>query len=245
MQSVKTRAIVIHSLPFGESDLIVTFFSPDAGIIKGIAKGARKSRRRFQGSLEPFATVALGAFVKESGALARVDAADLLDARLWIREDLKKFGVGCVMLELVSVFEVPGAHSREAFSLLETALNLLEKSRAPSSLLAAFFVKYLKLSGFGLPFSSCGKCGADLALTGATYAGGFSIYCPRCVPKAEAALGRGTVAFIRRAESVEDAALGRLKLGPYEEREALDFLGKFTAASAGKRLKTLDIINEF
>jgi DNA repair protein RecO (recombination protein O) len=245
MGSVKTKAIVVHSLPFGESDLIVTFFSPDAGIIKGIAKGARKSRRRFQGSLEPFATVSLGAFVKESGALARVDAADLLDARLGIREDLKKFGAGCVMLELVSVFEVPGAHSREAFSLFEAALDLLSKSSAPLSLLAAFFVKYLKISGFGLPFSSCAKCGSDLSLTGAVYAGEFSVYCPSCVPKAQASVGRGTVAFIRRAETVEDGTMGRLKLGPNEEGEALDFLGKFTAAAAGKRLKTLDIINEF
>ena len=97
---------------------------------------------------------------------------------------------------------------------------MLEKSRAPSSLLAAFFVKYLKISGFGLPLSSCARCGADLALTGATYAGGFSVYCPGCVPKAEAALGRGTVAFIRRAEPSKTRRWGGSSLSS-EEREAL------------------------
>ncbi len=120
MQLIKTKAIVVHTLPYGESDLIVTFFSPGTGIIKGMAKGARKSRRRFQGSLEPFATVMLGAVLKESGTLARVDTADLLDARLGIRNDLKKYGAGSVMLELVSIFEVAGAHSGEVFSLIET-----------------------------------------------------------------------------------------------------------------------------
>ncbi len=244
MNLIKTKAIVIRSIPYGESDLVVIFFSPGFGIIRGMAKGARKSRKRFLGSLEPFATVMLGAAVKESGALARVDTADLVNARLGIREDLKKYGAGSVMLELVSIFEVSGA-SGEVFHLIETALDILEGSSASLSLLAAFFPRYLSLSGFGIPLSSCGRCGADLALTGAMYAGGFSIYCSRCSPPAEAAIGRGTVAFLRRAETVGTEVIGRLKLGSRDEKDALDFLGKFASAAAGKRLKTLDIASEF
>ncbi len=247
MQLIKTKAIVIRSLPYGESDLVVTFFSPGFGIIRGMAKGARKSRRRFQGSLEPFTTVMLGAFLKESGALARVDTADIVNARLGIRDDLKKYGAGSVMLELVSIFEVSGA-SGEVFNLIETALNLLERSPASLSLLAAFFPRYLRLSGFAIPLSSCGRCGADLALTGAAYAGSFSIYCPGCATRLEApeaAIGRGTVAFLRRAEAVGTEAIGRLKLCSRDEKDALDFLGRFASAAAGKRLKTLDIASEF
>ena len=244
MNLIKTKAIVIHSLPYGESDLIVTFFSPASGIIKGMAKGARKSRKRFQGSLEPFATVMLGAAVKESGALARVDTADLVNARLGIRNDLKKYGAGSVILELVSIFEVSGA-SDEVFRLTETTLDLLERSSASLSLLAAFFPRYLRLSGFAIPLSSCGRCGADLGLTGAVYAGGFSIHCSRCSPPVEASIGRGTVAFLRRAEIVGDEAIGRLKLGSRDEKDVLDFLGRFASAAAGKRLKTLDIAGEF
>ncbi len=259
MNLVKTKAIVIRSIPYGESDLVVIFFSPAEGIIRGMAKGARKSRKRFQGSLEPFATVMLGAAIKESGALARVDAADLVNARLGIREDLKKYGAGSVMLELVSIFEVAGAHSGDAFSLLETALDVLEMSSSPLSLLAAFFPGYLRLSGFAIPLSSCGRCGADLAITGAMYAGGFSICCPGCAPfcaacppeaglqvaDLPAAISRGTVAFLRKAEAIGAEAIGRLKLGGKDEKDALDFLGRFAASAAGKRLKTLDIASEF
>jgi len=49
----KTSAIVIHSLDYGESDRIVTFYSSDFGKIKGIAKGARRSKIRFSNALEP------------------------------------------------------------------------------------------------------------------------------------------------------------------------------------------------
>ena len=43
----KTSAIVIHSLDYGESDRIVTLYSSDFGKVKGIAKGARRSKKDF------------------------------------------------------------------------------------------------------------------------------------------------------------------------------------------------------
>ena len=50
----KTKAIVLRSIDYGESDRILTFLTDDFGKLKGIAKGARRSRRRFANALEPF-----------------------------------------------------------------------------------------------------------------------------------------------------------------------------------------------
>ena len=52
--SHKTEAIVLRCLDYGESDRIVTFYTRDYGKLRGIAKGARRSRKRFANALELF-----------------------------------------------------------------------------------------------------------------------------------------------------------------------------------------------
>ena len=145
---IKTRAIVLKALPYGESDLIITFMSETSGQIRGIAKGARASRRRFAGCFEPFTLIDLVCRVKESGGLARVDSADAVTAHYGIREDLARLTAGARILELAAEAEVHGSEAALAFSLLDKTLELLERSRGADALCAAFYVKYLALSGF-------------------------------------------------------------------------------------------------
>ena len=49
----ETEAMVLRSHPLGESDRIVTFLTRSSGKVRGVAKGARRSRRRFGSNLEP------------------------------------------------------------------------------------------------------------------------------------------------------------------------------------------------
>ena len=52
--SKKASAIVLRSFDYGESDRIITFYTDDFGKLTGIAKGARRSKRRFPNALELF-----------------------------------------------------------------------------------------------------------------------------------------------------------------------------------------------
>lgn len=49
----RTEAIVLRLLDYGESDRIVTFYTAGFGKLRGIARGARRSRKRFANALEP------------------------------------------------------------------------------------------------------------------------------------------------------------------------------------------------
>ena len=213
-----TRTIVINSIPYGESDLIITFFSCEYGLLKGMAKGARKSRKRFGGCFEPFSLLDLGVRIKDSGMLARVDSADLIDARLGIREDLDRINQGARMLELVSIFEPAGPPATKPFNLLDETLSQLEKSSNPAGLCASFFVKYLEISGFGIPISREGFRG-----------------------EGRTSLCRGSLAFICQAGSIEVSKMGRLTLSAGAEREVFNFLRDYVVQISGKCLKSLDI----
>ncbi len=69
MPALSSEAIILQSKPTGESDLVVDFLSPDLGRLKGIAKGAKKSKKRFIHCLEPLSRSRLELFEKPSQGL--------------------------------------------------------------------------------------------------------------------------------------------------------------------------------
>ncbi len=111
-----THAIVIRCLPYGESDKIVTFFTKNFGKLKAIAKGARRSKKRFQNALELFTYVRLIFFDREGMGMVRAEGCDILNSFPNIREDLKKIIYGNYLLELVNEMAMEREENSEAFS---------------------------------------------------------------------------------------------------------------------------------
>ena len=78
----ESEAIVLRTYPFRESDLLVTLFTRTEGKIRGAARAAKKSRRRFGGALEPLTYVKLTWEDRERQELSRLDACEVLDSPL-------------------------------------------------------------------------------------------------------------------------------------------------------------------
>src|SRR5579863_5212645 len=82
MSVLTSEAVVLRTWPLHEADLIVSFFTRDYGRIKGTAKAALKSRRRFGGALEPM-TVARAWFVERPRhELVRLDQLEIIRSPL-------------------------------------------------------------------------------------------------------------------------------------------------------------------
>jgi len=78
----ESEALVLRTYPFRESDLLVTLFTRSEGKIRGAARAAKKSRRRFGGALEPLTYVKLTWEDRERQELSRLDACEVLDSPL-------------------------------------------------------------------------------------------------------------------------------------------------------------------
>src|SRR5438067_13002781 len=74
-----SEAIVLRTYPMHESDLLVTLFTRNEGKIKGVAKAAKRSKRRFGGALEPLTIVRAQYEHKPRQELARFDAFDNIE----------------------------------------------------------------------------------------------------------------------------------------------------------------------
>ncbi|HLW52232.1 MAG TPA: DNA repair protein RecO [Candidatus Angelobacter sp.] len=80
--SKQSEALILRTYPFHEADLLVTLFTRAEGKIRGVAKSAKRSRRRFGGALEPLTYVTAHWQEKEKQELARLDSCDVISSPL-------------------------------------------------------------------------------------------------------------------------------------------------------------------
>src|SRR5215467_16019430 len=78
----ESEAIVLRTYPLREADLLVTFFTRSEGKVHGVARSAKKSKRRFGGALEPLTYVKAFYQERERQELARLDWCEVLESPL-------------------------------------------------------------------------------------------------------------------------------------------------------------------
>ncbi len=239
-----TDAIVIRSLPYGESDKIVTFFTKDFGKLKAIVKGARRSRKRFQNALELFAHIRLVFFDREAGGLVRGEGCDILGSFQKIREDLKKILYGNYFLELMNEMSGEREANREAFDLLLSFLSILEKMEPEEEQLRMFEIRMLTLFGYRPNMVRCGICKKsweDLKETSVLFsAEKGSLVCEPCSRGLRDLfpLSLGTARLVENISRAEMDKLHRLRFTAQALSESRRLLPRFIAYQLGKELKS-------
>jgi DNA repair protein RecO (recombination protein O) len=197
---LSTPAFVLRTRPYGESDLIVTFITERHGKLTGIGKGARNSKRRFPGTLQPFLHVRIAFQQRPRSDLAFLLRCELLEAMRGITHELGRYGAACYVLDLTDRMVLGQESGAEVYELVREALGLLAAGAAPDPLLRAVELHLLRASGYAPAFDRCRRCGAppDTALFLAVERGG--LLCRRCVPAEQRVLpvGAHTAALLTR-----------------------------------------------
>jgi len=211
---LRTEAIVLRSLRYGEADRILHLYTPMRGRVSAIAKGVRRTRSRFGGRLEPFGHVDMHLHEGRSDLLT-VTGADTIHAHAHLRDDAAALDAAGRACDAVARLFESGDPHPEVFHLLGNELRLLEDEPAMATLAnqLAFRLKLLVAAGFGPQLSACASCGEREHLVGFSGAAG-GVVCEACEASAFA-LDEGAHGFM-----VE--ALGRpLAQTPQTELRAL------------------------
>jgi DNA repair protein RecO (recombination protein O) len=158
-----TDALVLRTVDYGDTDRIVTLLTRSHGKVSGLARGARRSQRRFGGSLEPGALVEVE-LAPTRGELFRLAQARIRQAFPGLLSDFRKLTWAGAALELVREAVPP----REPDPLvLEATLRLFELLEADGpprrDRLLAFEARTVGLLGWAPNLRSCGSCGRRAA----------------------------------------------------------------------------------
>jgi len=159
MKTYTSQAIIMHTKEFGETDLLVTFFTPDKGRLKGIAKGAQKSRKRFVNCLDVFCLAELDYSLKREGGLYFLNSGKLINAYPGIRSDFTILGKASYMVELTEILFPWGVADRNMFELLKGALDALADVDNVDIIPFIFEIKAMTLGGYGINLEKCSICG--------------------------------------------------------------------------------------
>lgn len=234
MEPARTAALVIDVKDYGEADKIVTFFSLSRGRMSGIAKGAKRSLKRFVNKLELFTLLEIHFTDSRSSSLVRLDQAELLAHFPLLRSDYARYSGGVLLCELVLQWTRENDPDPALFELLHWGLTCLADPERPLLWVAVIFqLKLFTLLGYQPQFagcSSCGKLSPDLApfrfrpsLSG--------LLCAKCSPshrpegtQAGLPVALSTIKLLQKAQELASDKLSRLRFSPREEREAAQLL---------------------
>jgi DNA repair protein RecO (recombination protein O) len=200
-------AFVLRKWDYGEADLLVSFFEQGRGKRRGIARGAKKSKKRFGGILSPLFLVQLEYFEKPGQSLVRIEGCTLIQYYSSFTSHLGKLLAGCCLLEILEKVLPEGPGGEEFFPLLHETLACLDREEETGNLLWTFLLRAFSLLGVQPQLGVCIHCKRPLAPVGVF---GFSV--PLGGPVCGGCVRRGTATHRVDAETLR---LMRSWLGEY------------------------------
>ncbi len=242
MKAHVSPSIILRIKEIGESDLIVTFFSADRGRLRGIAKGARRSRRRFVNCLDHFCLSTLEYTEKPGRDLCFLQSGKLLENFPSLRSDYTLLSLGGYLVELTEILFPLRVADPAMFNLLKKCLGALHEGKERDTLRVLFEARAMTLGGYEIQLHECTICKRSYEGQG------------RAVFKAE----RGSIACLRCAKETAESpgmnplsvkTLDRLQSGWWPERASLHLeeeviqelrpvLTRHIEYRIGRRLKT-------
>jgi DNA repair protein RecO (recombination protein O) len=185
---VKTEAVVLRSMRYGEADRIMQLYTPNRGRVSAIAKGVRRSRSRFGGRLEPFFRLKIELH-EGRGELLTVTGAQTVDGFARLRADGRALDAAARACDAVGrLFETSEPHPG-VFNLLCRQLALLDQqaglvaggagATAGWAAALAFRLKLLLAAGLAPQLGACASCGEREDLVGFSGAAG-GVVCGAC-----------------------------------------------------------------
>jgi DNA repair protein RecO (recombination protein O) len=161
MALTESEAIVLRTYPLREADLLVTLFTRLEGKVRGVARSAKKSKRRFGGALEPLTYVRATYEDRERQELARLDSCEVLESPLATEVSYPRAVALGHVAELLDEL-LPDREANDA--IFRLAISVLGSLRGPDVWMpVTYFELWItRLVGFLPEFSECLVCGRAL-----------------------------------------------------------------------------------
>jgi DNA repair protein RecO (recombination protein O) len=250
--SQREQGVVLKTTPLRESDLLVVLYTRTRGRVATVARGARKSQRRFAGALQ---LLVLGQYQlgrPPRGELWSLEAADV--EREWTRlaSDVVAVAHASYVAELIGALLPPEAPEPHALDVLIALWDSLAEGGPSPAALRSVELALLELAGHGPALDTCAACGAGDLESGAVFdpSRGGAI-CRRCAATSRGAgvrpVDAGTLRYLRAVAAADGpsgarAIDGDASFSAAERTAGRDAFVAMVQGLVGKPLKSLEYI---
>lgn len=222
-------AIILNVTSYGEADKIVTLYSRGLGKITSIAKGAKRSKKRFVNKLEPFTFLEATCRPPKNGSLFFLSAAELINAHLSLRTNYPRYVAATFINELAQRFCGDQDPDLEIFMLLAWAFDSLEQNEAPIKTASLFLLRLLGICGYQPQLGHCSSCHKSIeqGVYFTLYPGNGALLCKDChqnIQNSSLSLTRQTLKFLHSGQQLQLQQINRLQLSKTTARQSLAVL---------------------
>lgn len=245
MPTLRSEALILRSVDFGESDRILHLLLPDQGRLTAIAKGARRSVKRFSGTLDLFNHLSVQLEGLGRRSMPRLAQARLVGLFPALRADPLRFGLGCYLLELLDRLAPEGGVRGEMRQLFDFVMEALQWVEARSPDLAQRTILELRvLDALGLrpELRDCVRCNREVMGEGeiAFHVAEGGPLCGSCECSHDSPLGvhLGTLRALEQGLRLDLDLIDRLVLGPRALEEARRIVTRFQHFHVGVSLQS-------
>lgn len=221
-RSFRASAVVLRHADWGEADRLLTLYTRDQGIVRALAKGARKVTSRKAGHLQPFTHITVQ--LARGRDLLIITQVETVNAYLPLHDDLMKTGYAAYVVELLLRFsyEEEGANP-SIFRLLVETLDRLEKESDAWLPVRYYETRLLDAVGFRPQLFACANCGRETLPEDQFFsfsAGG--VICPRCGEglKHLKGISLETLKYLRHFQRSSYREASRARPSPEVQKEA-------------------------
>ncbi len=162
MPLFETESLVLKSYNLAEADRIVVFFTRDHGVIRGVAKGARRLKSRFGSSLEVFSRVQLEFFQKEERELVSIQQVDLLRSSFDFASSPEFLQTFSYLADLLTAVVPPHDPNEKLYRMLNACIEAADAGASLPSIRFYFELWLLKLGGYLPNWTVCDICKREL-----------------------------------------------------------------------------------
>ena len=245
MALYKTRAFVIKSMNLSESDRLVTFMTENHGKVKCVARGARKAKNQFWGTLEPMTLIHLIYFGREHQSLFRLNHSDTIESFHTIRDDFNKLYTGVYFLDLIDTMVLEGHSEPKIFTFLYQGLAALNQQKDLEPLRRLFEIRLLSLSGYKPELEYCVICHKIPKNGMIPFSYNHNgVLCNSCSNKTKIDIqfSTGTKNYIKKLLDVEIKTCERLKFPKFQSEEIEKVTHRLILSHLGRELKSYPFI---
>jgi DNA repair protein RecO (recombination protein O) len=229
-------AIILKNYDYRNSSKIIHILSSDSQRLSLIAKGARSTKSRFAGNIEPMNLTQLVYYIKQGKSLGTLKEATLIQSHPSLKKDLYRLNIGWSLIWMGKKIPSP---MDGLFGLEKRALSFLDRG-FKEEVFAYFFLSLFTLEGIPPQMEKCSSCGSKELHYFDIETGGSR--CKNCVTS------KATL-FTPLATTLKDLKKGRFhtweEIEEKEKQEILDFILKYSIYHLGDWVKRITDILPF
>lgn len=163
MGLIETEGIVLRTYNLAEADKIMVCLTRQAGVVRAVARGAKRLKSRFGAGLEPFTIIALTYYEKEGRELVSLRQIEILRSFFDLASSSETVAALAYMSELVMEFAPPQEPNEKLFRMVRAVVEALASTPENLQALVRYFeIWTLKLGGFLPDLRACADCNKSL-----------------------------------------------------------------------------------